>query len=374
MNRIIVCLGVLLALQACTKTEYTDYEERDMNRVLKYSVTNVQQELSGAIDNDQNTITVYIPYYISVDYLEGEFTLDEGAKLLDSLGNEINLDGGLELIPLGNPVKYIVESSKGVRRNYTLVQKILPHGDPLVAAYSDLAEGATELYKPINTSLKIVGNFESTSLNAKFYLTNKATGQVYDDFIIPTALVPGAQYTMTTYISPEALAGEYDVRLEHVGRVTQLPSLNLRYQKPMATYFFSSASFAAGDTITFSITPIPAFYDNTATTFVGVEKIYIKITKGLITVPAGFPEDLYGTAIPLEIVSKNRTEMKAIFPSLPAGQYTGNISTTQTIDGASIYATAGFGFYCDFEDSMGWADGHIFTTVSGIRFTVNPTE
>lgn len=367
----IVALTALF-LHSCTKTEYREYEPEALTHILEYRVTNATQELLGAIDHTNNTITVYVPYYLSIDYLIAEITLDEGATLLDSLGNEINLDGGLDPLPLGDSVKYIVESASGIQRTYMVLQEILPHPDALEVTYSGAEEGISLLEKPVNSRLTLLGNFESSSMNARFYLTAKATGKVYDDWISVTSVTPGATYTMVTVISPEALEGEYTVRMEHQERATDLPDLKLHYQKPMAIALFSSASYAPADTIIFA-TPLPAGNDNNAFIFRPMKRAYIKITKGLVNVPATFSEEDYGKEFELEIVSQSRTEVKAIFPEIPAGQYTSNRTTSSQTNnsyGYSEYVSTGFGFYADFEEETGWGNGHIFQAVSFLRFTV----
>lgn len=356
-------LFLIIVLQSCTKTEQIGYEKEAGNKITAYKVTNAQQELLGAIDNTSNLITIYIPYYTTLDYLLGAFTLeDKNATLLDAAGIEIDMDAGPPPVAVGaDTVKYIVRSKEGVERTYSLVQKILPHPDALVMSYTGVTPGIFS--RPVNGVLNLAGNLESISSNGKFYLTNKATGEVNSDWITITSIKQGAQYTMATRISQNAIAGEYDVKLVHQGRSANLAPLKLVYQKPLINAMLSSASYAPGDTIEFA--------PNVGGIFLPVKKAYIKVTKGKITPPAGFPAELYDTPVEMKIVSQQRNELKVIFPQMPAGQYTMNKNTSGTnSDGYTQYTGAGLGFYVDFEDATGWGNGNIFCTVSLIRFTV----
>lgn len=367
-------------LFSCTKTETIDYEKEPANKILEYKITNSQQTLLGAIDNETNTITVLIPYYLSIDYLVSEIELDEGAKLLDSLGTEINLEN-LEPVKLGETVKYIVKSSDGVQRTYTLVQKITPHPDPLAITISGIAEGITLIEKPVYGRFTILGNFESTSLNAKFYFTNKETGEVHTDYAYAASITPGAQYTMQMDISPDAKAGAYDVHMEHQGRSVDLPSLKLYYQRPWVPMFTSSASYAPGDTITFTVLRQVAANDSYATVFVGLKTLYMKIGANAnnANLPANFPANLINTRIPMKIASANGAEVKAIFPDIPAGLYLGAYTSYGNAGlGTMYYLPPEYGicFYGDFDEQTNWGNDVFIASqiYSAGGFTVRAKE
>lgn len=351
-------IGGLIVTQACTKTEQVPYEKEPLNKVLSFTVTNAQQELIGAIDQKKNTITVYVPYYIAVAHLVVDMKIDDGARLLDSTGVEINLDGGLDPIRVGDSVKYTVESKDGIKRPYTLLQRILPHEDVLKVSISGVAEDVTLLEKPVYGRLTLLGNFESTSRNAKFYLTDKATGQVHTDYIRVITNIPGATYTMDVDISAEAKAGEYDVRMEHQGRSVNLPSLKLYYNKPYVPMFLSSSQYAPGDTILFEVNRLVPSMDMYATAFVGLKNIYMKIpgTPGT-NLPANFPTNLIDTKIPMKLVSYTGMVAKAIFPDIPDGIYIG--AYTQPGGGGGTYylpPAHGISFYADYDEQTNWGN------------------
>lgn len=386
---VVAFIGVM---QACTETEYIDFEKEPQNRILEYRVTNSQQELLGSIDNEKNTITVYIPYYLGIDYLNAEVKLEEGARLLDSAGNEINLDGGLEPIkvnPDSTTYNYTVVAATGERRPYTLYQKVLPYPHELTVAYNGADPDTNVFTIPVNFYMDIIGNFESTITNSKIILTNKATGEVNDEWIRPVSMTAGdnAAYTLRTMISADAVAGEYSVRIEHQGRSAGLQDLKLVYTRPFSG-LSSTANYAPGDTITIKSEPVWSIARGyNGGVFLPVERAYIKIVKDYpgrsatpeFLVPDEFSESLFGKEIEMRVVSQTRTELKCIFPELPAGSYRNNrVALTQYTreDGRDAsFEHSNFNFYVDWAEGTGWgkAEGNVLR-VSSILFTVNPKK
>jgi len=377
INKIIYAMAMfsiaVLLLNACTKTEYTDFDKRSQNRILEYTLTNVKQATSGAIDQANNTITVYIPYYIGVEYLIADIQLDEGAVLLDANGNEINLDGGLEPVAVGaEDVQYTVKGSDGTSRTYTLIIEILPYPSVLAARYGSKADDTSSLNQPVHGIFTLYGNFESTSTNAKFYLTDRETGVVYDNFFKVTTVMPGSsQYTMTVNILSDAKAGVYDVKMEHQGRTTQLRPATLYYNKPTTGLMSSSSAYAPGDTITFSAMGFYPSAKDYNGVFLDVDRMYLKFKKEhLYQAPEGFPESLYEQQIEMKIVKATREEVKAIFPDAPAGVYY-NTYYRNTSGGRIIITDSGFGFYFDFKEGTGWGKDNLLAT-SASMFTIKP--
>ncbi|MBE8719965.1 hypothetical protein [Sphingobacterium pedocola] len=360
------CIWMLLLLGflSCTKTAHVDYEKPEFNKILAFSITNTEQELLGAINEEKNTITLYVPYYYAIEYLMPEIRLDEGASIYNSEGEEINLDGGLEPLRLGaDTTKYTVKSATGASRSYAVIQKVLPYGQTLNVSISGTPDATTLLEKPVNGRLTLIGNFESTSTNARFVFTNKATGEQHNDYATAFSVSPGTLYTMLVDISPNAMAGEYDVKMEHQGRVTDLNPMKLYYRRPYMTQITSSMHYAAGDTIEFTISRNSPTDDRYGTVFVGLKNLYARVAGDPLTyntlipntairyTPEGFPLELLNKNVPMKIVSATRTTVKAIFPDLPIGLYpnSGWNSQSPTI----IYHTRptyGLAFYGDFDE------------------------
>jgi len=62
---VLAILGVI-TLFSCTKTEEIDYQKDPQNKIVEFKITNSQQQLLAAIDQEKNTINVYIPYYLGI--------------------------------------------------------------------------------------------------------------------------------------------------------------------------------------------------------------------------------------------------------------------------------------------------------------------
>ncbi|WP_146217597.1 hypothetical protein [Chitinophaga sp. S165] len=364
---------IFTSVLSCKKTEVVPYERTSNNTILEYKVTNAADTLFGAIDNIRNTITLYIPYYVGIDYVVPEIVIDKDAKLLDAAGNVINLDGGIAPVPLDTTgYTYTVSGSDSTKRKYTLVLRIAPHPDSLKVGYVFTQPGSTEIdydssiRRAVYGRLPIYGNLGSTSANAKFTLTNRTTGQVYTDILKTYEVTPGANYyTMMLDISADADSGYYNVKMEHQGRTAQLPPIRLVYNKPKFTNLKSTSVYAPGDTVTFAVQGRNT-NDTQNGSLIGLDRVYMKFVKSGFnfggSYPATFPDDLFGQQLGMKIISSSRTEVKAVFPELPAGAI-GSYIYSFTID------YPGIGFYFDFKDETGWGKDNMLATIGRI-FTI----
>lgn len=361
-------------LFACKKTEVVPFERTPGNTIQEYRVTNAAATLFGAIDNLKNTITLYIPYYIGIEYVVPEIKIDKDAKLVDAAGNTINLDGGILPVPIDTiGYQYTVVSSDNSTRKYTLIMQIAPHPDSLKAGYSFVAAGSTEIAynasieRVVSGRLPIYGNFGSTSTNAKFTLTNQATGKTYSNLLTTYDITPGAAYyTLQVDISPEADSGYYNVEMTHQGRTAKLPPIHLIYRKPKFTNLKSTSVYAPGDTVVFAA-QIRSINDALNGNVIGLDRVYMKFVKSGFnfggSYPTTFPESLWGQELEMKVLSVSRTEIKAVFPELPAG-----------VAGPYIYSFTldypGIGFYFDFKDETGWGKNNMLATI-GRLFTIS---
>lgn len=373
----LMALFLLAGMYSCTKTEIVPYEPLSNNTVLSYKVTNSANAILGAIDNQANTITVYVPYYLGIDFLVPEIQIDKEAELIDEKGNVINLDGGVLPVPVATTgYSYSVRGKDKVVRKYSLLIKIAPHPDALQAGYLLATSGNTDIdyttaiEKRVYGRMPIYGNFGSTSANAIFTLTNQETKKVYKDILSVFDVTPGKNYyTMMVNISANAESGNYDVEMQHQGRKTQLPALRLVYGKPVFTNLKSTSSYAPGDTVTFAVRG-GMTSNNLNGSVIGLEKVYMKFSKSGFGLggayPAGFPEDLFGKNTEMKIVSFDRTQVKVIFPELPAGA-TGSYRYVYSPD------LPGIAFFFDFKDETGWGKNNMLAT-TGLLFTINPKK
>ena len=286
--------------------------------------------MMGAIDNDNNTIKIYLPYYTHLDFLTASVKLDEGATLLRQDSTVINLlEDELEPIVVGDTVHYIVRSAEGQYRNYTLTQTVVPHSDPLsVLGYGNTEQMGGFNFKlhtlddgiyPINANglVYLFGNFYSSNTLGKFTLKDRNSEAVYHDYVRMVSVSPQEdnRYVMTARISPDVAYGDYDVSVEHQGRRTDLPPMSIKYKLSAGEYYSSSTAFAQGDTVVFTA-------ENA--TYPKPERLFVRVDQSTNTVvPAGFSQEMYGKELEMKIISSSRTEIKAIFPDLVDGFYRG---------------------------------------------------
>ncbi|MCS3552879.1 MULTISPECIES: hypothetical protein [unclassified Sphingobacterium] len=347
----------LIFLSSCTKTEQVDFEKEPQNKMIEYKIINSQQQLMGAIDQDQNTINIYIPYYLGVDYLVPQIKMDKGAILIDEKGEEINLDGGVEPVRVGDAVSYRVKGEDNAVRTYTLSLHFLPFNQELTASYTTAMTDTKTERKAATDPFKVYGNFASTSTFAHFTFTDKATGKKYKDFTKVISVAPSeAYYTMSVDIVPEAIAGNYEVELEHQGRTVKLPDMEIYYGMPFPSFFDNPKTYAVGDSITF----IPSSFGSTSGqgVYLEIERAYMVILEPA-KVPTGFPLSSFGKEIELKVASQNRREVKLLMPDLPNGTYQ---STSNQIL-----------IYFDYAPNTGYGKG-IRTGVFNTSFEITPKK
>lgn len=353
-------IGSLLG--ACKKTEIVPYEREAQNHIVEFMVTNVEESLYGVVDNMDNTITVYIPYYLNTNFIIPKIRLDEGAKLIDAAGNEIDIREDMEPVHVDSTgYTYTVKDAKEVLRTYTLISKIVPYKDALKLGYAltqdannnYIADEAAESEALVNQSITIYGNFESSSKNGKATLINNSTNAaVAGGLQIVNVARAQLFHYMTLQISPDIDSGYYHIVIEHQGRKDTLPTIHLSFQKPQFEWL--AKTWAAGDTVTLNV--IANGGVNT-----GIKRGYAQLSSVHYNfpgagVPAGFPPSLMDTPIELEIAGQSRTQIKFKFPNVPVGIY------NQYISGGPGNVTAtGFGFFFDF-NSPEWGNNQLLSS------------
>lgn len=322
--KILSLMMLITIFFSCKKTEYLEYEKYPANSILSFKVKGLPQDIEPSIDQQEQVIRVYIPYYTSLDFVIASVKLDEGAKLFNEKGIELDTKEDLEPVAIGSTVTYTVQSKEGAKKTYTVVHQMLPFTTALTATFSDAVNATSGFVeKRVHSLMTLTGNFESTSKLATFIFTDKKTGTEYRNFVSVKTVVSGNNgYTMTLNVLPTALAGDYDVKVSHQGRTAQLAPVRLSYGMGIHGYFLSTTSYAPGDTIVFNPNGYGSagpLYDGV---YIGVERIYLRFNKqDLYQFPAGLTDALDKKPIDLRIVSQSRTEIKAIFPDAPAGTY-----------------------------------------------------
>lgn len=358
-----------IVFSACTKTEVVEYEKDPTNRILEYKVTNAIEALYGVVDDVDNTITVYVPYYLSISYIVPKIVLEEGATLIDADGDVIDIREYLEPVPFDSTgYTYRVKDNNNIIRQYTLVTKMLPHVDPLKLGYvikydqdgNILVDDTTPKEAIINSRINIYGNLESSSHNAKLMLIDKKTNT-----IVPNGLklydVGRADFShyITAEVSADIDSGYYYIVVSHQGRTDTLPTIHMNHKKPFFDYL--AKSYSIGDIVTLNIRgkETGELYSGTNT---GISRMYVRLIKTYFTkLPANFPEELFDKPIELEIVSQSRTQVQFRFPELPLGAYETRVSSGSGENGYVLDYT-GFGIYFDFNDAA-WGKDNLLTTI-----------
>ncbi len=253
MNIIKACSCLFIALftfSACTKT--VDVDPLPTDRILEYKVSNLPpgESLYGAVDHNEKTITVYVPFYYALQLIDPEIKLSPGAKLAD------------EIIPVSTSAQghtYTVIGANGSRNSYTL--RIEPQNTPpLEAVWGNSGYPRTQpLTYPLYLLPNINGNFYSNNpALVKVTLQSRNTKKevVLNTLHTNTRLTPISDkinlYKLTNVPIPADIdTGYHDVKVDFLTyRVTLADPVKVQYRQPMIN-FSESKVVKQGDEITY---------------------------------------------------------------------------------------------------------------------------
>ncbi|MGE9313635.1 hypothetical protein ACLOAU_18430 [Niabella sp. CJ426] len=382
LNKFYLSLVIIISiLSSCTKTEIVPYEKEPTNIITEYKVINGTEQLNGVIDNVDNTITVYIPYYLSIDYLVPTVKLNEGATIIDNAGKDIDIREVLEPVPFDTVgYKYRVKDVANSIREYRLDIVIMPHKEELKLGYVGYYD-ANNIWRAndtatkvsiINARIRIMGNLQSTSRNAKLTLIEKGTNKVIPNGLKFYDITSGAQfYTLFADIAPEVNPGTYYITIEQQGRKDTLPQITLDHKIP---YFGQlPKQMKQGDIVTLTAYGPSSNGEVYSGSNPGIKRAYLIFTKQHMTAyPAAFPESLFGKPIEVEITSQNRTQISFKFPeTIPAGIYSSSSSTNSGITNGYSINYAGMEMRFDF-DYAPWAPDRVQALGAFISYEVLP--
>ena len=112
------CIPALL-ITACTKTDTIAPPELSRSRMLEYKIVNVQGDpIIGTINDEDSSITVYLPFYLQLLTLEPEITVSTGATVSPASGTLV--EDLLDVFRNGREIRYIVTGKDGSKKTYTL--------------------------------------------------------------------------------------------------------------------------------------------------------------------------------------------------------------------------------------------------------------
>lgn len=186
-------LGVFtIIFSACTKTEKLPDEPK--NKITAYKIETAEGFLFGAIDNINNTIKVYIPYYFDFSIIDPIIELSEGAKLKN------------EPEPVGiNDQGYIytVIGSDNTTRDYKLMIDIQ------VSRPLWVERMGTRSY--LGNGFAVYGNFNTKdATEPKIFLVDEENNEhpIVAMEGRPVAIVPNGNntYSITGFSSPQHLS------------------------------------------------------------------------------------------------------------------------------------------------------------------------
>ncbi|MGJ1213965.1 hypothetical protein [Sphingobacterium multivorum] len=289
-------LGLLLT--RCTKTEELALLPAD--KILEYKVTNLPNDdvIYGAIDNEPNTITVYLPYYYGLLVIDPTIKVANGASLTE------------EILPVKTDEKkqtYTVKSATGTTRTYSLQIKLqsTPSFEATFASTSSisLTKGPGGAFPAIN------GTFMHTNpALVGIALINQETKERYKMATPNSLKVSGnvgyqLSYTGTereNRIPSDIKAGTYDVEVTNINHTITLANpLKITYRQPDVILSLLGLNLAKNKDWTIKA---------------GLDKVILDPTAIIMT--------LNGKDYPLTIKSYNRTEMTVSLPAtLPIGTF-----------------------------------------------------
>ncbi|GAA4310354.1 hypothetical protein GCM10023149_04990 [Mucilaginibacter gynuensis] len=212
--------------------------------MVEYKVSNLTDTvIYGAIDNQQNTITVYVPFYYNLSIIDPLIKVEDGAKLKD------------EILPveLGSTSQtYTVIGADGSQKVYKLI--IVEQNTPsLELIYNDPSNLVTY---PLGTLPIIRGNlFSRNPQNLNVSLVAKSSSKVIplDNSTAQIFLsTDDGLYTMQYINIPaDADTGYFDVNVKFLGHDVKLGQpVHIIHRQPYVTT--PSVTVKQGDNLTYN--------------------------------------------------------------------------------------------------------------------------
>jgi hypothetical protein len=112
----LLALGLLAA---CSDTETVEPPAQRADRILTYEVSNTADPIYGAVNDQDSTIRVYLPYFYYLSVLEGTVTVPTGTTVTPASGTLLK---NVPAIAKGDTtVYYDVKAEDGSSKRYRLV-------------------------------------------------------------------------------------------------------------------------------------------------------------------------------------------------------------------------------------------------------------
>lgn len=220
-------LLALSLLTACSDTETVEPPAQRTNRILTYEVANTAESIYGAVNDQDSTIKVYLPYFYYLTVLQGNVTVPEGASVSPTSGTLLK---NVPAIVRGDTtVYYDVTAADGSTARYKLVldtqQPALVVDELTTDPETPAAFYSSVMYKgtPIYSGLLLTGkNFFKT---AQGNVLTKVTF-IAEDGTETKALDANTNESISLMVTipmdTDMPNGLYKIRVECYGHITTL--------------------------------------------------------------------------------------------------------------------------------------------------------
>lgn len=179
-----------MMLAGCTKTETIPAPAEEQNRILQYSVVNVQGDpIYGAVNDADSTIKIYLPFYLQLTILEPEIRVSEGATVDPVSGTMI--EDLMDVFLNGRDLRYKVTAKNGAVKTYTLEIEVqqppveLEEISPGAAEPVEYVMDTSQIFSSVRINLKGTGFSENHDL-VKVVLVDAAGAEVTGDLAVAT--------------------------------------------------------------------------------------------------------------------------------------------------------------------------------------------
>ncbi|TDQ09782.1 hypothetical protein [Pedobacter metabolipauper] len=255
-NFLICALLALISFASCKKN--MSLPEQPNSKILEFKVPVSDGMISGAIDETDKTITVYIPFFYQLDVIDPVIRLSEGAKLSEEI---------LPVDVLNDKATYTVTGADKSTTTYKLIIKMQQMGPLVVSEVS--TETTTASWGIGFYMLNIRGNFNTNDANkVRVFLVdaNEKEAEMThvtgygNATVVPQMGTEGKIYTLGYIGVPQTLdPGRYKVRVKVQSLTTDLKyPVTLNYVLPQIDY--ESITAKQGDTFVIHTTG-PVFHN-----------------------------------------------------------------------------------------------------------------
>lgn len=118
LNKILSMTALIWMTTSCTETEIIEAPELAANRILEFKVINLTEPVYAAVDQENLSINLYLPFYYYLNILETEITVSDGATI--TLDDDNYVEDVVGIIKDDKQVTYTVTDVSGNAIEYTL--------------------------------------------------------------------------------------------------------------------------------------------------------------------------------------------------------------------------------------------------------------